>query len=104
MEALFAEAGGEPIGRELPRFSLPIKLGFCIWWLLIFAGWSARKPFSSAENAAVAFICELEKQICLGLVLLGEGQSAISNRARVAHSISNPGTPDERLFVTNFRR
>ena len=43
-----------------------------------------------------AFIWELKKQVRLGLVLFGEGQSAISDRARVAHGISNPIATDAR--------
>jgi hypothetical protein len=62
----------------------------CIWRLLIFAVWPGRKPFSGAENPPIAFICELKKQVRRGLILLGEGQSAISDRAGVAHGISNP--------------
>ena len=44
---------------------------------------------SRAENPPIAFICELKKQVRIGLVLLGEGQSAISDRAGAAHAISN---------------
>ena len=41
--------------------------------------------FSGAKKPAIAFICKLKKQVRLGLVLFGEGQSAISDRAGVAH-------------------
>jgi hypothetical protein len=57
----------------------------CFWRLLIFAGWPRRTPFSGAENSPIAFICELKKQVRIGLVLLGKGQSAISDRAGGAH-------------------
>ena len=66
--------------------SLPLKpeLGISrLWRRLILAGWPRRKPSSGAENPPVAFICELKKQVRDGLVLLGEGQSAISDRAGV---------------------
>jgi hypothetical protein len=52
-------------------------------------------PVSGAENAPITFICELEKQIRRGLVLLGEGQSAISDRAGAAHGISNPNATEQ---------
>jgi hypothetical protein len=42
-------------------------------------------PFCRTENPPIAFICELKKQVRNGLVLLGEGQSAISDRADAAH-------------------
>jgi hypothetical protein len=45
-------------------------------------------PFSRAENPPIAFICELKKQVRNGLVRLGEGQSAISDRADAAHGAS----------------
>jgi hypothetical protein len=44
---------------------------------------------SRAENPPIAFVCELKKQIRNGLVLLGEGQFAISDRADAAQAISN---------------
>jgi hypothetical protein len=62
----------------------------CIWRLLNFAVWPGRKPFGGAENPPIGFICELKKQVRLGHVLFGEGQSAISDRAGIAHGISNP--------------
>ena len=62
----------------------------CFWRLLIFARWPGRTPFGGAENSPIAFICELKKQVGRGLVLLSQGQSAISDRSRVAHGISNP--------------
>src|SRR5215471_17968934 len=73
-----------PLRRD--RFStfviewVPLKpeLGVsCSWRLLIFAGWPRRTPFNRAENPLIAFICEPKKQVCNGLVLLGEGQFAI---------------------------
>ena len=42
------------------------------------------------RNPPITFICELKKQIRRSFVLLGEGQSAISDRAGDAHGISNP--------------
>ncbi len=84
--------GGQPdLGQGFQRPSLPLKpklVASCFLRLLIFAGW--RTPFSRAENPPIAFICELKKQVRIGLVLLGEGQSAISDRAGAAHGISNP--------------
>ena len=62
----------------------------CFWRLLIFAEWPRRTPFSGAEKPPIAFICELKKQVRNGLLLRGEGQSAISDRAGVAHGLSNP--------------
>src|SRR5882672_9963238 len=62
----------------------------CFWRLFIFAKWPGRTPFSGAEKPLIAFICELKKQVRRGLVLLGEGQFAISDRSGVAHGISNP--------------
>jgi hypothetical protein len=50
-----------------------------------FAGWPRRTPLSRAENPPIAFVCELKKQVRIGLV-----QSAISDRAGAAHGISNP--------------
>jgi hypothetical protein len=89
--------------RALPRFvpgatsaslygSPKPRLGVsCFWWLLIFAVRPGRKPFSGAESPPIAFICELKKQVRNGLVPRDEGQSAISDRAGVAHGpISNP--------------
>jgi hypothetical protein len=49
-----------------------------------------RTPFSGAEKPPIAFICELKKQVRRGVVLPGEGQSAILDRSTVAHGISNP--------------
>jgi hypothetical protein len=57
----------------------------CFCRLLTFAGWPHRMPFCRTENPPIAFICELKKQVHNGLVLLGEGQSAISDRADAAH-------------------
>jgi hypothetical protein len=67
----------------------------CFWRLLIFAGWPRRTPLSRAENPPIAFVCELKKQVRIGLVLLGEGQSAISDRAGAAHGISNPNATEQ---------
>ena len=96
-----------PVKPGPPRFTarVPVRDRFStsvIYWvplkpklgassflrLLIFAGW--RTPFSRAENPPIAFICELKKQVRIGLVLGGEGQFAISDRAGAAHGISNP--------------
>jgi hypothetical protein len=55
----------------------------CIWRLL--AEWPRRTPFSRAEKPPIAFICELQKQVRIGLVLRDEGQSAISDATGVAH-------------------
>jgi len=42
------------------------------------------------REAPDRFICELRSRFRRGLVLLGEGQFAISDRSGVAHGISNP--------------
>ena len=63
----------------------------CFWRLLFSEGWPRRTPFSRAENPPIAFICKLKKQVRRGLVLRGEGQSAISDRAGVAHGVSTIG-------------
>jgi hypothetical protein len=60
------------------------------------AGWPGRKPFRGAENPPIAFVGEQAKQVRGGLVLLGEGQPAISNRARAALDISNPNATELR--------
>jgi hypothetical protein len=57
------------------------------FWLLIFAGEPGRTPFSGAEKPPIAFVCELKEQVHVGLVIGGESQSAISDRASVAHGI-----------------
>jgi hypothetical protein len=71
--------------------------GSCFWRLLILEGWPGRKPFGGAEKPPITFIRELMQQVRLGVVLLGEGQSAISDGAGVAHGISlqrnRTGTP-----------
>jgi hypothetical protein len=64
-------------------------------WLIIFEGWPSRKPFSGAEKPPIAFICELEKQIRIGPFLRGEGEFAISDRAKAAHGNSNPNATRE---------
>ena len=73
---------------------VPLKPHASFWRLLIFAGWPGRTPFSRAENPPIAFIRELKKQVRIGLVLRGEGQSAISDRAGAAHGISNPNATE----------
>ena len=92
-----------PGGPVWDRFSTPVigwvplkpRLSvFCFWRLLIFAEWPRRTPFSGAENPPIAFNCKLKKQIRRGLVLRGEGQSPISDRAGVAHGISNPNATE----------
>jgi hypothetical protein len=60
----------------------------CFWRLLIFEGWPDRKPFCGAEKPPITVIPELMQQVRFGVVLLGEGQSAISDGAVVAHAIS----------------
>jgi hypothetical protein len=64
---------------------VPLKPRLGVSLLLNFVEWPRRTPFSRAEKPPIAFICELKKQISNGLVLRGEGQSAISDRAGVAH-------------------
>jgi hypothetical protein len=79
------------------RILLKPHLGVsCFWRLLNFAVWPGRKPFGGAENPPIGFICELKKQVRLGPVLFGEGQSAISDRAGIAHGISNPNPRSHR--------
>jgi hypothetical protein len=81
-------------GRSIVRVPLKPHLGVsCIWRLLNFAVWPGRKPFGGAENSSIGFICELKKQVRLCPVLFGEGQSAISDRARIAHGASQIPTP-----------
>jgi hypothetical protein len=76
----------------------------CFWRLLIFAGWPRRTPFSGAEKPPITFICELEKQIRRGFVLLGEGQSTISDRAGDAHRISNPKATEQGFRLCQQRQ
>jgi hypothetical protein len=66
-------------------------------WLLIFAVRPGRKPFSGTENPPIAFICELTKQVSVGIVLRDEGQPAISDRAGVAPDVSNPNATEQRF-------
>ena len=81
-------------GRSFVWVPLKPHLGVsCIWRLLNFAVWPGRKPFGGAENSSIGFICELKKQVRLCPVLFGEGQSAISDRARIAHGASQIPTP-----------
>lgn len=47
-----------------------------------------------AEKPPIAFICELKKQVRNGLLLRGEGQSAVSDRAGAAHGTHHAGRPD----------
>ena len=61
------------------------------------AGWPGRKPLSRAENAPVAFIRELKKQVRVSFVPRGEGQSAIPGRADVAHGISHLNATEQRF-------
>jgi hypothetical protein len=72
--------------RPRPDRPLSLKLELGVsrsWWLLIFARWPRRSPLGRAENPAIAFIGGLKKQVRNCLVLLGEGQSTISDRAGV---------------------
>ena len=81
---------------------IPLKLELgvsCFWRLLIFTGWPRRTPFGGAENPPITFICEFKKQIRRSFVLLGEGQSAISDRAGDAHGISNPKATEQEFCL-----
>jgi hypothetical protein len=86
--------GGPGLPTDVSRSVIvwiPLKphLGVsCIWRLL--AEWPRRTPLSRAEKPLIAFICELKKEVRIGLVRRDEGQPAISDRAGVAHGISNP--------------
>jgi hypothetical protein len=71
----------------------------CSWRLLIFAGWPRRTPFGAAENPPITFICELKKQIRRSFVLLGEGQSAISDRAGDAWHLKSQSNRTRIVFV-----
>jgi hypothetical protein len=84
--------------RSIVGVPLKPHLGVsCIWRLLNFAVWPGRKPFGGAENSPIGFICEPKKQVRLCPVLFGEGQSAISDRARIAHgAFSNPNPRSHR--------
>ena len=95
-KAASLRAGRPRFGTGFQRWLLwvPLKPHASFWRLLIFAGWPCRTPFSRAENPPIAFIRELKKQVRIGLVLRGEGQSAISDRAGAAHSISNPNATE----------
>jgi hypothetical protein len=55
-----------------------------------------RQPFGGAEKPPLTFIRELMQQVRLGLVLLGEGQSAISDGAGVAHDFELKTTTERR--------
>jgi len=46
------------------------------------------------ENPPIAFICELKKQVRVGLVPRGEGQSAIPDCADAVHGASNPNAAE----------
>src|SRR6516162_3212435 len=86
---------------------IPLKLELgvsCFWRLLIFTGWPRRTPFGGAENPPITFICEFKKQIRRSFVLLGEGQSAISDRAGDAHGISNPKATEQGFRLCQQRR
>ena len=104
-KAASLRAGRPRFGTGFQRWLLwvPLKPHASFWRLLIFAGWPCRTPFSRAENPPIAFIRELKKQVRIGLVLRGEGQSAISDRAGAAHSISNPNAT-ERGFKYRKKR
>ena len=56
------------------------------------------------RNPPITFICELKKQIRRSFVLLGEGQSAISDRAGDAHGISNPKATEQGFRLCQQRR
>ena len=94
-------AGGGPVWNRASTLIIvwlpPKSRVSCFWRLLIFAVWPGRKPFGRAENPPIAFICELKKQVRRGLVLRGEGQSAISDRAGVAHGSQIPTQQNEPL-------
>jgi hypothetical protein len=62
----------------------------CFWRLLIFERPPGRKPFRGAEHPPIIFICKLEKQVRIGPIVSGEGQSAISERPRTAHESQTP--------------
>ena len=86
---------------------VPLKPEFgvsCFWRLLIFAEWLRRTPFGGAENPPITFICELKKQVRRSFALLGEGQSAISDRAGDAHGISNPKATEHGFRLCQQRR
>jgi hypothetical protein len=68
-------------------------------WRLAFGTCSFRDGRAERHSAVqrippIAFICELREQVRRGLILLGEGQSAISDHAGVAHGISNPNATE----------
>src|ERR1700738_9261 len=75
------------VGIEMSPLRLCLGVS-CFWGLLISDRWPDRKPFGGAEKPAITFIRELMQQVRLGVVLLGEGQSAVSDGAGVAHGIS----------------
>lgn len=91
-----------PVSSWVPR-----KARLCmsrLWRRLIVAGWPGDpKPFGGAEYSPIAFICEFEEQVGLALVLLSEGQFAISHRANVAHGISNPNANRGHTNGTDFK-
>jgi hypothetical protein len=83
--------------------SLKPKLGVtCFWRLLILVGWPGRKPLSRAENPAVAFIRELKKQVRVGLLPRGEGQSAIPGRADAVHGTSRFNATEQDLVTVGL--
>ena len=81
----------------------PLKPRLGVSLLLIFAEWPRRTPFSGAEKPPVAFICELKKQVSNGLVLRGQGQSAISDRAGVAYGHLKSQRNITRIQVDSLR-
>jgi hypothetical protein len=80
--------------------SLKPELGISrLWRLLIFARWPRRSPLGRAENPPITFIGELKKQVRNCLVLLGEGQSAISDRAGVPRQFTHGRTLPRRVQI-----
>jgi hypothetical protein len=59
---------------------------------------------SAVQRILIAFICELKKQVCNGLVLLGERQFAISKCAGDALGISNPKATEQGFRLCQQRR
>ena len=98
-------AGGSVSTLVIEWVPLKPELGVsCFWWLLIFAGWPRRTPFGGAENPPITFIRELKKEVRRSFALLGEGQSAISDRAGDAHGISNPKATEHGFRLCQQRR
>ena len=97
--------------RTFPRLSCQSSETFLnpclgitrLWRLIIFEVWPRRKPFSGAEKPPIAFICELKKQVRVGPIHGGEGQFAISDRAKAAHGNSNPNATKSRFLSAGWR-